>query len=271
MSDIHPSAVIHPSAKIDPTAVIGPGAVIGEDAVIGAGTVVGAHAVVEFAALGKNNRLSPGCFVGTPPQDVKYAGERTRLTMGDNNVVREAVTLNRATPATGMTRIGSNCMFMAYSHVAHDCQIGNNVILVNSVALAGHVHIGDNAILGGLCAVHQFTRIGRFCMAGGGSMIGKDLPPFCLCQGDRARVRGLNLVGLRRAGFSRDAITAVKRAYKTLFLAGLRLEEALASLKAEKPGPEVLELLSFIETPTKRGVMRAASRVRASEDEDVSV
>ncbi|MFA6092429.1 MAG: acyl-ACP--UDP-N-acetylglucosamine O-acyltransferase [Elusimicrobiota bacterium] len=269
MKNIHPSAVIDSTAKIDPSAVIGPGAIIGRDAVIGAGTVVGAHALVEFATLGKNNLLSPGCYIGTPPQDVKYAGEKTRLIMGDNNVVRENVTLNRATPATGETRIGSNCMFMTNSHVAHDCRIGNNVIFVNSAGTAGHVHVGDFAILGGLAGVHQFVRIGRYCMVGGGSMITKDLLPFCTCQGDRARLRGLNRVGLRRAGFSPSAISAVKSAYKTIFMSGLRLQEAVDRLKSSQPGPEVAELLAFIEAPSRRGLTRASRA--ASVPEEVSI
>jgi len=266
MSDIHPTAVIHPGAQIEAGASVGPFAFIGEDARIGAGTVVGAHAVVEFATLGKNNRLHPGCFVGTPPQDLKYKGERTRLALGDDNTVREGVTLNRGTTATGETRIGSHCLFMANSHVGHDCRVGDRVILVNSVALAGHVEVADCAILGGMAGVHQFVRIGRFCMIGAGSMVGKDVPPFCTCQGDRATLRGLNLIGLRRAGFAHSAVSAVKAAYKTLFLSGLRLEEALAQLRASKPGPEVAELLSFIEGIGKRGVMRAASGESAEEE-----
>ncbi|MBI5244610.1 MAG: acyl-ACP--UDP-N-acetylglucosamine O-acyltransferase [Elusimicrobia bacterium] len=266
MSNIHPTAVIHPAAKIDPTASIGPLAYVGEDAVIGAGSVVGPHAVVEFAVLGKNNRLHPGCYVGTPPQDIKYKGERTRLVMGEGNTVRENVTLNRGTTATGETRIGSGCLFMANSHVAHDCRIGSHVILVNSAGVAGHTEIGDFAILGGLAGLHQFIRIGRFCMLGAGAMVGKDVPPFCTCQGDRATLRGLNLVGLRRAGFSHSAVSAVKSAYKTLFLSGLRLEEALARLRAGSPGPEVGELVAFIEGAGKRGIMRAETGALAEEE-----
>jgi UDP-N-acetylglucosamine acyltransferase len=266
MSDIHPTAAVHPSAQIDPSASIGPFAFIGEDTRIGAGTVVGAHAVVEFATLGKNNRLHPGCFIGTPPQDLKYKGERTRLVMGDNNTVREGVTLNRGTTATGETRIGSNCLFMANSHAAHDCRIGDNVILVNSTALAGHVEVADCAIFGGLSGVHQFVRVGRFCMIGAGSMVGKDVPPFCTCQGDRATLRGLNLIGLRRAGFAHPAVSAVKAAYRTLFLSSLRLEEALAQLRSSNPGPEVAELVSFLEGIGKRGVMRAATGESAEEE-----
>ena len=262
----HPTAVVHPSAKLDPSVEVGPYAVIGEDVVIGAGTVVGAHAHVEFAHLGKNNRLLPGCFVGGPPQDLKYAGERTLLVMGDGNTVREAVTLNRGTAAHGETRIGNNCLFMAYSHVAHDCVIGNNVVIVNSVGIAGHVEIGDFTVVGGLVGIHQYARIGRYCMIGGGAMLGKDLPHFCMAQGDRATVRGLNLLGLRRAGFDRSVVTAIKEAYKTLFMSGLRLEEAVAKLKASSPVPQVMEMLEFIER-SKRGVARPASAALAAEEE----
>lgn len=265
MSNVHPAAVVHPTAKLHPSVVVGPGAVIGEDVVMGEGCVVGAHAVVEFTQMGKNNKLHPGCFVGTPPQDLKYAGERTMLVMGDGNTVRECVTLNRGTAAHGETRIGSNCLFMAYSHIAHDCIVGNNVILVNSVGVAGHVEIGDFTVVGGIAGVHQFARIGRFAMVGGGSMLGKDLPPFCTCQGDRAKLRGLNLLGLRRAGFDRTVVSAIKEAYKTLFLSGLRQEEALAQLKASGPCPQVLEMIEFIER-SKRGIIRVASAAEAEEE-----
>ncbi|MBI5201516.1 MAG: acyl-ACP--UDP-N-acetylglucosamine O-acyltransferase [Elusimicrobia bacterium] len=256
---IHAAAVVHPSAQLDPSVVVGPYAIIGEDVVIGPGTKVGAHAVVEHATVGKNNTLHPGCYVGTAPQDLKYAGEKTRLIMGDNNTVRECVTINRGTTHTGETRIGSNCLFMAYSHVAHDCRIGNGVIVVNSVALAGHIEVGDHAVLGGICAIHQFARIGRLAMLGGGSMNGQDVLPFCNTQGDRAQLRGLNILGMRRAGISRDAMSAVKDAYKTLFMQSLTMADAVAKLKAGNPCPEVQEWIRFIEAPSKRGLMRAAA------------
>ncbi|MDE2039067.1 MAG: acyl-ACP--UDP-N-acetylglucosamine O-acyltransferase [Elusimicrobia bacterium] len=265
MSDIHPTAVVHPSAKLDSSVKIGPYAVIGEGVELGAGTTVGPHAVLEFCRLGRNNRLHAGCFVGTAPQDLKYAGERTTLTLGDDNVVRECVTLNRGTAAHGETRIGSGCLFMAYSHVAHDCQLGDHVILVNCVAVAGHVTIGDFTVVGGLAAIHQFQTIGRNCMIGGGSMINKDMPSFCTCQGYPANLRGLNVLGMRRAGFSREAVAAVKNAYRTLFLSGLRLEEAVGKLRAQKPGPEVCLLLESIER-SKRGLMRPASGAEAEEE-----
>lgn len=268
ITNLHPTAVIDPSARIHRSAKIGPYAVIGEDVVIGENCLVGAHAHVEFTHMGRDNRLLPGCFVGGPPQDLKYGGERTRLVMGNNNTVREAVTLNRGTSAHGQTRIGDNCLFMAYSHVAHDCLIGNNVVVVNSVAVAGHVEIGDFAVLGGLAAIHQFVKIGRFCMLGGGAMVNKDVPPFCLAQGDRAALRGLNLLGLRRAGFPRDEVSAIKEAYKTLFLSGLTQAEALAKLKSRAQPAPVLEMLDFIER-SKRGVTRP--RAGAAQDEEVAV
>jgi UDP-N-acetylglucosamine acyltransferase len=257
---IHPTAIVDASAQLDPSVEIGPYAIIGPEAVIGARTKIGAHTVVEHATLGADNVLHAGCYVGTPPQDLKYAGEKTRLVMGDKNVVRECVTLNRGTAhGGGTTRIGSNCLFMACSHIAHDCQVGNGVIVVNAVLLAGHVTLGDFAVLGGACAIHQFTRIGRYAMLGGGSMNGQDVLPFTTTQGDHASLRGLNTLGLRRGGFSREAVSAVKDAYKTLFMSGLTQVDALAQLKAGSPGKEVQEWIDFIESAGKRGIMRPAA------------
>ena len=267
---IHPTAVVDPSAKIDPTAEIGPYAIIGPETTIGARTKVGAHTVVEYATLGADNILHSGCYVGTPPQDLKYAGEKTRFVMGDKNVVRECVTMNRGTAqGGGVTTVGSNCLFMACSHIAHDCHVGNNVIVVNAVLLAGHVHIGDGAVLGGMCAIHQYNRIGRLAMLGGGSMNGLDVLPFANTQGDRAVIRGLNLLGLKRAGVPPESRTALKDAYKTLFLSGLTQVDALARLKAGKVDPIVQEWIDFIETAGKRGYMRPA--VGATEMEEASV
>lgn len=263
--NVHPTAVVDPSAKLDASVVVGPYAVIGPETVVGAGTTIAAHAVLEHVHMGKNNRIFSGAYVGTAPQDLKYAGEKTRLVMGDNCLVRECVTLNRGTTATGETRIGNDCLFMAYSHVAHDCRVGNHVILVNSVALAGHVEIGDYTVVGGLAAIHQFTRVGAMVMIGGGAMVGKDVPPFCLAQGDRATLRGLNVVGLRRSGLPREAVSAVREAYKTLFLRGLTQEQALSQLKAGNPPKPVQDMIAFIES-SKRGVMRPASAGAAEEE-----
>lgn len=256
---IHATAVVDKTAKVDPSAEIGPYAIIGPETAVGPRTRVGAHAIVEYARLGADNLLHPGCFVGTPPQDLKYAGEKTLLVMGDKNTVRECVTLNRGTAqGGGVTKIGSNCLFMACSHVAHDCELGDGIILVNSVALGGHVHVGDGAVLGGMAGVHQFVRIGRFAMLGGGSMNGQDILPFATTQGDRAVVRGLNILGLRRGGFSREVVSALKEAYKTLFLSGLTQAEAIARLQAGQPCKEVVEWIAFIQSAGKRGIMRPA-------------
>ncbi len=256
---IHPTAVIDPSAKIDPTAEIGPYAIIGPETIIGPRTKIGAHTVVEHATLGADNHLHPGCYVGTPPQDLKYAGEKTRLVMGDKNTVRECVTINRGTAqGGGLTKIGSGCLFMACSHIAHDCVVGDGVIVVNAVLLAGHVHIGDYAVLGGMAAIHQYNRVGRLAMLGGGSMNGLDVLPFANTQGDRATMRGLNLLGLKRAGVTPENRTALKAAYRTLFLSGLSQAEALVQLKASNPCKEVQEWIDFIESAGKRGYMRPA-------------
>ena len=267
---IHPTAIVDATAKIDPSAEIGPYAIIGPETIIGARTIVGAHSVGEPATLGADNVLHPGCFVGTPPQDLKYAGEKTRLVMGDKNTVRECVTLNRGTAqGGGLTKIGSNCLFMACSHVAHDCVVGNGVIVVNAALLAGHVHVGDMAVLGGSCAIHQFTRIGRLAMLGGGSMNGQDVLPFANTQGDRAVMRGINVLGLKRAGVAPESRSALKAAYKTLFLSGLTQTDALSQLKAAKPDPIVQEWIDYIESSGKRGYMRPAAGVTELEEASV--
>ena len=263
---VHATAIVHESARIDDSAEVGPYTVIGPETVIGPGCRVGPHCVVEFATLGRENRLVANCFVGTPPQDFKYAGEPTRLIMGDRNMVREGATLHRGTKATGETRIGSGCLFMALSHVAHDCRIGDGVIMANATGLAGHVEIGSGAVLSSLIGVHQFVRIGRLAMISAGSMVGKDIPPFCLAQGDRAGLRGLNIVGLRRSGLTPQRIRAVKSAYASLFGAGLLLEEAVAQLRAAPTTPEVTELLDFI-SQGKRGIMRPKAAPAEEEEE----
>ncbi len=265
---IHTTAVIDPSAKIDPSADIGPYAIIGAHTVIGAGCSIGAHAVVDRTHMGRNNKIFPGAYVGGAPQDLKFAGEETLLLMGDSNTVRECVTLNRGTHATGKTVIGSNCLFMAYSHVAHACVIGSNVIFANSATMAGHVEVGDYTVVGGLAAAHQHLRIGRLCMIGGGAMIPKDVPPFCIVQGDRATLKGLNLLGLRRAGFSPSTVRGIKEAYRIFFMSGLSVEEALRQVEGSNPGPEVQDMASFMRA-SKRGVTRPA--VKALQEEEAVI
>jgi len=255
---IHATAIIHESAQLDPSVEVGPYAVIGEGVSIGAGTTVGPHVVIDaWTEIGCDNRIFQFASVGAAPQDLKFAGEKTVLKIGDRNQIREFVTLHRGTgDGGGETVIGNDNLFMAYSHVAHDCRVGNHVILANAATLAGHVIVDDAAILGGLSAVHQFSRIGCHVMLSGGSMVAQDIPPYTLAQGDRAKTIGLNLVGLKRRGFSREALSAIKGAYKLVFRANLKQEEALARIDAEYGNvPEVIVFADFIRG-SERGVAR---------------
>jgi UDP-N-acetylglucosamine acyltransferase len=261
---IHPTAIIHPSAKIDPSVEIGPYAVIGEDTVINAGVIIKAHATVEFATVGEKCTIFSGAAVGGAPQDLKYNGERTTINIGPRCLIREFVTLNRGTAAHGKTEIGSDCLFMAYTHIAHDCIVGNGVIMSNGATVGGHAEIGDNAVISSMVGIHQFTRIGRLAMIGGGAMVPMDIMPFAQAQGDRARLVGLNLVGLRRKGYSRESIEEIKYAYKLLFTSGIPMREALDQLEASKPGAEVREIIEFFRT-SKRGITRAGRR-KSTED-----
>jgi len=229
---IHSTAIIHPGADIDPSVEVGPYAVIGEHVSIGPGTKVGPHAVVEgWTTIGKDNVIFQFASIGADPQDLKFAGEKSFLEIGDRNRIREFVTIHRGTgEGGGLTQIGDDCLFMAYSHVAHDCKVANHVILANAATLAGHCEVDDYAILGGLSAVHQFTRIGCHVMISGGSMVAQDITPYCIAQGDRAEIAGINLIGLKRRGFSELALAQIKNAYKVIFRQNLRLEEAIAKL-----------------------------------------
>lgn len=252
---IHPTAVIDPSAKLGAGVQVGPYAVIGPETVIGDGTWIGSHAVLEHVTVGKNCKIHPHAFVGTPPQDLKFKGEPTRAEVGDNTVIRECVTLNRGTVAAGITKVGSNCLLMAYVHVAHDCIVGDNVVMANNATLAGHVEVADNVVMGGMCAVHQFTRIGTGAMIGGASMVAQDVAPFCMTHGNRAWIVGLNVVGLKRSGLPRETITAIKTAYKTFFSSNLTLQEAAAEMDKQPLPKEAKVFVDFLKA-SKRGFCR---------------
>jgi UDP-N-acetylglucosamine acyltransferase len=255
---IHSSAIIHPAAEIAEDVSIGPFAVLGERVRVASGTVVGAHVVIDRnTEIGQDNQIFPFASIGAAPQDLKYQGEETFLKIGDRNRIREFVTLNRGTPGGGgTTLIGDDNLFMSYAHVAHDCLIGNQVIMANGATLAGHVLVQDFAILGGLSAVHQFCRIGSHTMISGGSMVAQDVVPYTIAQGDRAKTMGLNLVGLKRRGFSKEAIRGIKQAYRLLFRAGLRMEEALHQIGTDlESTPELEHLVSFIKD-SQRGLAR---------------
>lgn len=255
---IHSTAIIHPGAKLAEGVRVGPYAVIGERVTIGGGTTIGPHAVIEGPTeIGRDNRIFQFASVGAVPQDLKFHGEESWLRLGDRNTVREFVTLHRGTEDGGReTVIGNDNLFMAYSHVAHDCRVGNRVILANCATLAGHVQVDDHAILGGLCAVHQFTRIGCHTMISGGAMVAQDIPPYTIAQGDRAKPVGINLVGLKRREFSDEVMRAIKSAYKLIFRSELRLEDALERIDRELPAsPELAVFVDFIRQ-SQRGIAR---------------
>jgi UDP-N-acetylglucosamine acyltransferase len=258
VTNIDPRAVVHPEAELDHGVSVGPFAVIGPNVRIGSGTTVGPHAVVEGrTTMGKNNRVFQFASIGADPQDLKYAGEDTGLTIGDGNTFRECCTVNKGTEGgINETRLGNGILLMAYSHVAHDCVLGDGVIFANCATLGGHVTIGDGAIIGGLAAVHQFCRVGALAMLSGGSMATKDVPPYTTVQGDRASMRGLNLTGLQRSGFSAETIAALKSTYRIVFRSGLAFEEAVVKVRLDiESCPEVDHLLDFLMS-AERGFVR---------------
>ncbi|OGR28738.1 MAG: acyl-[acyl-carrier-protein]--UDP-N-acetylglucosamine O-acyltransferase [Desulfuromonadales bacterium GWD2_54_10] len=257
---IHPSAIIDTSAQLSAGVEVGPYAIIGKHVTVGPGTKIGAHAVIgDWTTIGSNNQIYHQTSVGAPPQDLKYRGEEAWTRIGDNNVIREFATIHRGTPTGhGETIVGNGNLMMAYSHVAHDCVIGNGVVMANVATLAGHVTVEDNVILGGLVAVHQFSTIGAYAMIGGGTMVGLDILPYTIATSGKrdAKLRGLNLIGLKRRGFSDETIRNLKKAYKTLFMADLKLPDAITRIKSEINGcPEIDYLLTFIEN-SKRGICR---------------
>jgi UDP-N-acetylglucosamine acyltransferase len=255
---IHPTAIINPGAQIGRDVEIGPYSVIGERVSIGDGTRVGPHVVMEGpATIGQNNTFFQFCSIGSIPQDLKFTMEETELIIGDNNTFREFNTINRGTAGGGSkTEIGSNCLMMAYTHVAHDCLIGNDVIMANNATLAGHIRIDNHAIVGGLSGIHQFVHIGSHAMIGGLSGVSKDVPPFTLAVGQRAILHGLNLTGLKRHNFSAAVISDLKAAYKLLFRSNLHTDEAVRQIQADNlHTPEVGSLIDFIKN-SERGVTR---------------
>jgi len=232
-SRIHPTAVIHPKAELHETVQVGPYAVIGEHVRIGANTMVGAHVVIDgWTDIGEDNQIFPGAVLGTEPQDLKYSGAPSQVVIGRGNRIREFVTINRATNEGEATLIGDNNLLMAYAHVAHNCVIENQVVITNAVSLAGHIHIESQARIGGMVGIHQFTRIGRLAMVGAMSRVDRDVPPYLLVEGHPARIRGLNLVGLRRAKGMEGSLPALRQAYRLLYRSGLPLEKALQTLRS---------------------------------------
>ncbi len=255
---IDPRADIHPSAEIDPSAQVGPFSVIGAHVRIGAGTWVGPHVVIQGPTeIGQDNRIYQFASIGEAPQDTSYRGEPTRLVIGDRNVIRESVTLNRGTErGRGETSIGHDNLIMAYVHIAHDCIIGNGIIFSNAASLAGHVEVQDHCTLGGFTLVHQFCRVGSYAFTSMGSALNRDLPPYCLASGNYARLIGINKVGLRRKGFSEASINGLHRAFAEVLRGRSDRKSRVASLLAETEVLEVRNLLAFIQD-SSRGILRA--------------
>jgi UDP-N-acetylglucosamine acyltransferase len=255
---IHSTAIIHPQAKLGAGVSVGPYSIIGEHVEIGDNTWIGPHVVITgHTKIGSDNRIYQFCSIGEAPQDKKYANEPTQLIIGDRNTIREYCTFNVGTVQdAGVTRMGDDNWIMAYVHIAHDCQVGNRTTFANNAQLAGHVHVDDWAILGGYTGVHQFCRVGAHTMTAVGTVVLQDIPPFVMAAGNTATPFGINAEGLKRRGYSAEALLALKRAYRTLYKSGLMLEEARAKIEAEtKTHPELQPILDFLAV-SKRGIIR---------------
>ena len=254
---IHSTAIVHPSANIARGVDIGPYCLVGEHASIGKGTVLQAHVVINgWTSIGEDCEIYPFATIGAASQDRKYAGERAYTKIGNRTVLREYVSVQRATGEDQVTAVGDNCLLLAYVHVAHNCILGNHVTMSNLAQLAGHVEVADYVTIGGQAGVHQFTRIGRYAMVGGASKITKDVPPFFLIEGNPAEPYGLNSVGLRRAGFSLAERNEIKKFYKILYNPKLNVSQAVEEMKAEASSEPGRELVAFLEAPSQRGILK---------------
>lgn len=262
---IHPTAIVHPQAKLDATVRVGPCAVIDAGVELGAGCVVGPHVYLTgVAQIGAGNRFHAGCVIGDAPQDLKYRGEPTRVRIGDHNVFREHVTVNRATTTDGATVVGSHNFIMAGAHIAHNCAVGSHVIMANGALLGGHVTVQDRAFISGNCLVHQFCRVGTLAIMQGGAAISKDVPPFAVARGING-VCGLNVVGLRRAGFSSAERLELKKLYHALFRGGKNFAGAVAAARKDFSSPGAKIMLEFI-TTAKRGVCMDSGTARGGDE-----
>jgi len=262
MVKIHPTALVDPAAQLADGVIVGAYSLIEGRVSIGPDTHIGPHVVIrDFTTIGSRCRIFQFAVLGEVPQDMKFKGEETRLVIGDDNTIREFATMHRGTAGGGgITTVGRGNLFLAYTHVAHDCHVGHGVIMSNNATLGGHIIVEDHANLGGLSAVHQFCRIGRYAFVGGCSAVPRDVPPYAMAVGNRAKIVGLNLVGLKRAGFTDSSLHGLKRAYELLFLSDLKLKEAMDQVRREFPeNPEIQHLLLFLET-SERGLLPADVR-----------
>ncbi len=254
--NIHPNAVVHPKAKLGNDVQVAPGAIIGEFVEVGDRTQVGPHAVLDgWTTIGTDCKIFTGAILGSECQDLKFRGERSYLKIGNKNTIREYVTMNRATSEDHATTVGDGNLFMAYSHVAHDCIVGNSNIIANSVAMAGHVVIMDHANIGGLNAIHQYVRIGSYAMIGGHSRVPKDVPPYIICAGSPLRIVGINKIGLERKGFQPEQIKIIEHAYRVMYRSKLNVTQALKKLEEENAYPEIAPFIDFIKS-SERGIAK---------------
>lgn len=257
MINIHPTAIVDPKAEIAAEVAIGPYAVVQQDVVIGNGCQIGSHVLIHAGTrIGQNCRVFKGAVLGTDPQDLKYAGEQTTLKIGDNTTVREFCTLNRGSSHRLKTVVGSNTLLMAYVHIAHDCIIGNNVILANAVNMAGHVTIEDFVSVGGMTPIHQFVKIGKHSFIGGGLRVPKDVPPYILAAGEPLTYEGINKVGLSRRGFSGEVMLQMRRAYKLIYRSKLNVSQAISQIESTMEIiPEIQDIIEFIRA-SERGIIK---------------
>lgn len=258
---IHDTAIVSKKAKLADDCSVGPYSIITDNVSIGAGTKIGANCVIEgYTSIGSSCQIFTGAVIGSQPQDLKFSGQKTFLEIGDGNIIREYCTFNPGTEEGGSTKVGNNNLFMAYSHVAHDCIIGNNCIIANNGTLAGHVTIEDKAVIGGLVAIHQFVKIGTLSIVGGCSKVVQDIPPYSTCDGHPAAVFGLNLIGLRRNNIEKESIKELDRAFKILFSEGLSPRHAVEKIEKEvKNTIEVSHLVDFIKT-SQRGISHSCRK-----------
>jgi len=255
---IHPTAIVDSKAELDANVEVGPYSIIRENVSVGSGTVIGPHVMIEpYVTIGENCHIFQYAAIGAPPQSLKFKGERSDVKIGRGTIIREFVTIHRGTEfGGGLTEVGEENFLMAYTHIAHDCITGKKVIFANNATLAGHIIVGDNATIGGLVAIHQFVRIGNYAYVGGKSAVVKDIPPYVIASGDRAKLHGLNSVGLKRYGFSQETLSLLKKAYRIIFRIGITLNEAIERVKAEvEQVPEVINLIDFIKS-SRRGITR---------------
>lgn len=258
MPTIHATAIIHPTAELHGTVSVGPYSIIESGVAIDSGTQVGSHVFIDqYTRIGKDCQIFPFAAIGTAPQDKKFKGEKTEVVLGDGNVIREYVTINRGTPGGGgVTLLGDQNLLMAYTHVAHDCRLGNGIVMANVATLGGHVILGDHSTIGGLAAIHQFARVGAYAYVGGMTGVIQDIPPFVIASGDRAKLFGLNIVGLKRFNFSNEVILALKKTYQLVIRSHLTIQEAMIRVEKEVPVyPEVQQFLEFVRN-SQRGIPR---------------